>query len=299
MFDKSYKLYLAAKGTRQSTIDDVQGTIKQWNLTVGIEGNEEYCRMEIDAITDEIVWNFTAVNLARNISPNTVRKYLRNIKGLLRHAVKKKWLVTMPDIIMPDEILRNAEDTFTIEEVKRLLKATSMFEGRKIVKIDGACWWTNLITIIYNTAVRSGTALLMEFDWVRGRQLTIRKLPGIKSNYIVPLNDEAICAIGIMRELMERHHQQRIFPWPYRKEYLQRCFKKLCVAAGLPVERQFGFHAIRKHTGSEVAKTNFAAAVKLLGHSDPKVTSRYYLNTEIVCRDAIDAIPKLRVDYDE
>ena len=238
MFDQSYKHYLNAKGTRISTIKDVQETITRWNRIVGSQETDSFQtfgEIDVSEITEELIWRFTARQSVRvdarfkMLSPNTVRKYLRNLKSLLRFAVKRKLLAVMPDMMFPDEELRNAKDTFTRDEIRRLLKATSMFKGKDIAGIDGEIWWRNLMTVIYNTAIRSGTALLMEFDWVQGRQLTIRKSPGVKSDYQVPLNEEAIRAIGTMRELVLPPFKHRIFPWPFRKEYLQKQLKKLCI----------------------------------------------------------------------
>jgi len=291
-FDTTYKQYLSAKGTRASSISDVQSTLNKWNDIIGA--------IALDAIADETIWHFAATLSGQKnakglaFSPNTTRKHLRNIRAILRYALKRRMIGQMPDIIMPKERFRGACDSFTFSEIQTLIQTTSMFKGQEIDGMDAAEWWKQLIVFLYCSACRVGTATKARFDWVHGNRLEIAaNTDGVKTCYDLPLGNEAQSVIGMMRR---SHKESRIFPNPHKREWLHRRFRELCEEAGIPPERRFGFHGIRKHTGSVMATKDFAAAVKLLGHSDPKVTARYYLNPEIVCEKAVERIPPLHHD---
>lgn len=176
----------------------------------------------------------------RTISPNTVRKHLRNLKSVLLHACERKAISVVPVFVMPKERMRNARDTFTRDEIKEILKATKIFHGKPIGGMDAADWWKNLIVFIHATAARVQTVILARWDWLNGNVLQIEKEPGVKTEYELILNNEALRAIGEMRSGIETP-ADHIFPWPYNTRHLHRCFKRLVIAAGLPEHRRFGF----------------------------------------------------------
>ena len=290
LYENSYKIKLEALGRSPQYSADIKCSINKWERIIG--------NVPIESITDEVMNQF-AVGLKKEthrgnpVSPCTVRKTMRDIRTLLNHAIKKDIIPKKPEIIMPGEKYRHAKDAFTFEEIQAILKATSIYAGQiinatQVIKAD--VWWKNLISFVYYTAVRVGTARAIRFDWIDGNTINIQDGEGVKTTYILPLHDEAIAIIKQMREL---HSNDLVFPWPFGRTYMHKCFRLIVIAAGLPKSRWFGFHAIRKHTGSEMAKTDFAAAVKLLGHSTPNVTSQYYMNASQVCSDAIKKIKPL------
>jgi integrase len=292
IFDNWYRPLMVARKRSPESIQSIHATLKLWNETLGGMRVQDIGEMQVLAFIGNRL-EMTGQN-GNAISVNTVRKDLRNLRTILNHAVERNLIGKLPPIEMPQERLRHARDVFTHREILQLLKATSMFKGEMVGDVDAVEWWRNLITFIYATALRIGTATKVKFDWIDGNVLEIQKEHGIKTKYRLNLSREASKVVGGMRQyLTGTPGERRIFPWPYNGRHLHRCFKRLCIAAGLPKERHFGFHGIRKHTAGELAKTDFAAAVLLLGHSDPKVTARYYLNAEQVCAGAVERLRPL------
>jgi integrase len=82
--------------------------------------------------------------------------------------------------------------------------------------------------------------------------------------------------------------------WPFRKHFnLTKMFKRDLAAAGLAAGagERMGMHSLRRYFGTNAARQNFAAAVILLGHSDPKLTRDYLDVTMADQRAAVNNIP--------
>lgn len=288
LFEKQYTMKLIAKGSKERTVWEIQNSLNRWNALFG--------DTPVEAVTDLEMNHFITVlrgttnHRGESISPNTIRKHLRNIKSLLLFARSKGLISALPEISMPKERMRNARDMFTYEEIRKLLAAADVFSGDTVNGMDAVTWWRSLITFLYGTALRISTATSVQFDWIADGLLEIREGEGIKTQYIVPLSYEAEVAVGSMQE---SHKETCIFPWPYHRRHLHRCFKRLVVAAGIPPERQFGFHAIRKHTVTEIGRINPAAASKLAGHTSQDVTNRYYINGIRSCEDVVNELRPL------
>ena len=54
--------------------------------------------------------------------------------------------------------------------------------------------------------------------------------------------------------------------------------------AGLPAERQLGFHGFRKANGTELWKIDSEAAQSNLGHGDRRTTVNHYVAAEALVR---------------
>jgi integrase len=270
-------------------MEDIVCTLNHWEIYMGDTVIGDIDEDAIDRFKIQSLRHIS-YKTKQTQSPNTVRKHLRNIRTLLNAAKKRGVLHDTPGIEMPDEVFRNAEDTFTLEEIKALLKATDVFQGEIINGMDAAEWWKNLIIFIYCTAVRITTAVNIRYDWIHNDMLHIHKLDGVKTAYTIPLNKEAIAVTNYMKPYSV---DGKVFHWVYCERRLWVKLGVLMDAAEFPQERQFAFHAIRKHTASQVMSKNFAAAVKLLGHTDPKVMMRYYACVDQVCADAVHNITPL------
>lgn len=289
LFDESYKTKIIARGRKERTVWEIQNTLNRWN-----DATDD---IAIRAITGEVVNRFlvflksTKNRLGKPVSPNTIRKHLRNLKALLNHAKEKGQINSIPEIPMPKERLRNAKDQFTYEEIKSLIAATDTFVGETVNGMDAPAYWRALIVFVYSTACRIGTVMAARWDWIDGNTMEIASEFGVKTSYVAMLNEEALKVLGEMRQ---SHKESRIFPWPHDMRHLHRCLKKVVVAAGLPEDRQFGFHAIRKHTVTEIAKREgVEAASKFAGHSSVEMTHKYYVDAVRICEGVPETIRPL------
>lgn len=238
------------------------------------------------------------------MSQNTLRKHLRQIQPVIalagpKDSKNKKGLGILqeiPDLEIPQEDYRWAEDTFSLEEIQKWLEASRRQQYADISGVKARIWWELLIRFLYSTGVRIGTLLVMKWHWVNwdNRFVQLEKHPGVKSAYLLPLNHQATETLRTMRDVSPyTRPDDLIFRWDMHERTLWTYAKRQLEQAGIPVERQYSFHALRKHFGSTVAAQNPMAATKALGHSDPAITARYYMNRKILLDNIIEELPQL------
>ena len=91
--------------------------------------------------------------------------------------------------------------------------------------------------------------------------------------------------VGFLLRLKAEGRQSVFFPWCSIGHYrgtLCDTFKKIVIAAGIPPDRQWGLHAIRKGVLREMAYISTAAAQKLAGHQQVATLLNHYVNGDVV-----------------
>ena len=289
---KIYSNHLKNKGTKPSSIDEYRHTVRH---VVEVLGN-----VALDEITTASLKTMCAELLQRpgkykgtRLSPNTVRKDFRNIRAILRHAHKLGMIDSVPEIPFPKERLRKAKGAFSVDEMKRIIEAT---EGRSHIRVYGmnaGFWWKNYLSFLYNTGIRVMTGVLIEWDWIdrENRVITLEERDGVKTTYEFLINDAAARIIDVMRR--SHDHPDYVFPWPMSERHLHRQFRMILRDAGVSTQDGVAFSGIRACFASEMAKESVVAASAGLGHSDHRVTEKYYINQETVARKAVEQLPEI------
>jgi len=142
---------------------------------------------------------------------------------------------------------------------------------------SAACWWRALIDFLYNSELRIGSALFVRRSWISrvNADEGMVEVPGDFYKGGRPhqfyLSPHAMAAIESIPTT------DLIFPWTHTMAHLGRVRKKLLTAAGIPAERQFGFHGIRKASVSEVAMLDLDAARGQAGHASAATTTGSYV----------------------
>ncbi|MCX7428820.1 MAG: site-specific integrase [Planctomycetia bacterium] len=151
-------------------------------------------------------------------------------------------------------------------------------------------WWQTLLVVTHATALRRRSlfaARMGNIDW-NARTLLV---PGgaIKSRrgMVVYLNDAAMVHLRKMRT-----NREKLFPWPFSKEWFDKSFHHLQYEAGIPEAEHFGLHEIRKTVATKLWQVSPEAARLLLGHSRDDVTRKHYVNGENIITRGVNAIPQ-------
>ena len=297
---------LGNKGRDRNTISIYERVVRYWTEIVG--------NIDLAVITEEHIWKFkkglagkSGKKPGTHMVSNTIRKYIRQLAPMLDMAGPKDSknkrglgiLADVPELNPPAEVYRDAEDTLTRDEIKRWIEAAKSRRASDISGVDSSVWWESLLLFLYNTGIRIGAVVQMRWDWIDYERRIIKqeKLPGVKSTYIAVLNREAMEMLDRMKKISPYiGNDDRVFGWDMHPRTLYDHANKQQALAGIPKDRRFKFHAIRKYFGSELAKENLAVATKALGHSNPTVTARYYLNQKQI---VIPAIAKIKPLLDE
>lgn len=232
------------------------------------------------------------------LSPNTVRDhcgYLRLILALAgpRTAHGSPWAATedgllgtdrwgrpreAPRFILPPARPKPPTDNFTLEEIRAWIAACE-HASKPLGSITPADWWRALVRFVYNTGLRIGSVLQLEWSWVHEQNgWAFCVIPG--SAYkggrpkLIVLSPAAVAAL----EPIRAGNHGRIFHWPHTQKTLHRERHRLLRLAGLPPNRRFGFHGLRKATGTQLWRLDPDAAREQLGHSDRRITMEHYVD---------------------
>ncbi|MDR1384787.1 MAG: tyrosine-type recombinase/integrase [Planctomycetaceae bacterium] len=306
LYEKHYLPVLKENNRSVKTINSYTKTVQRWEDTFA-----EKQEPDATKVTKEHVNMFkkhlaTCRGLKGNpFADNTIRRYLRELSPLLavttasgsRDCPGLGLRAAKPKIEMPTEVFRDAEDTLTFEEISAWMEAAKNMKHVPIDGIEYGIWWECFLTLMYNTGIRVGTALKMRWDWVdfRNHIIRIKKADNVKTKYIISLNAEAMEVLKTMQELSKTVTKNSIvFKWGMHSQTIYYHANKHLKAAGIPQERRFKFHSIRKHFGSELMKESLAAAAKGLGHRNQQTALNYYGNSKQMCDPFVERITPIR-----
>jgi integrase len=248
------------------------------------------------------------------------RKHCRHVQSFLNMAGPRvrcgkkdlrrfgAGLVAEPAFIeMPDADEQLPDGDFTHAEVTAILAACKTMTTPHLPSVVPRAWWEALIVFLAATGMRIGATMELEWSMLDGDNLLHvpaaickRRRPDVK--YVHPAaraKIEAIRGVG-----------PRIFPWPNwpnpgATRWLQRQREFLLARAGLPEERQFGFHGFRKYHATELFERDELAARDSLNHRDVETTRTSYANHRRQAdaklrrqKAAIDQLPLFREPLD-
>lgn len=230
--------------------------------------------------------------LAREVRPATVNNIRSKIVALwsflARKSIVPNW-PTVPPVTEPEIVPIAWSDA----EMRCLWAASGRVAGA-IGGIPAAGWLRALHSLIYDTGERISAVMslrLADIDlaggWVNYRART--RKGGRKAN-LTRVHAETVAAIAAIwlpqRELL--------LPWPHHLNYLYGWYARaVLIPAGLPADRLHKFHCLRRTSATRIEALG-GDATKMLGHSDRRVTVKYYLDPrQIPQQFACDLLPRI------
>ncbi|MEO2036091.1 MAG: site-specific integrase [Planctomycetaceae bacterium] len=114
----------------------------------------------LQSVTEATISRFTTLIMA-NRSKFTVGKHLRNLKRMLRWAVRQKLLLECPHIDMPKGVSKGKAKgrAITTEEFERMLSKVAAVVGKKPTES-----WKALLRGLWLSGLRLGEALSLSWD---------------------------------------------------------------------------------------------------------------------------------------
>lgn len=286
--------------------EQYQGTMRLW---VALTGDPQLrvitnatCAAFVASLVSRVDGRYTRYpERGGRLSPNTVRKHCAVIGRCLSLAGEPSrsnrlgagLLEVVPWLEAPPMVLDDP-DGFTVAEVERVLEATRFAKRpEKIPGVSAPAWWAGLILFDHNTGLRLGELLALRWSWIREDEagsswlhVPAEFMKGRRRGRRVYLNRFALAALASIRG-----ERELIFPWPHCPSWLHECRLRILEAAGLPPERRFGFHGLRKRHITEVAMQNAMAAQLTAGHTSARTTIDHYTMREVLV-PALDALPQ-------
>lgn len=239
--------------------------------------------------------DFTDITLARFLehrasyrSPYTAEKERTQLLCLWRFAADRRLIDTRPEVPaapLPDRI----PEAWTVEQLRSLVAAARATRGN-VGDVPAGIWFTSLILTLWETAERVGAVLAClpaDFDSPNLRvRAAYRK--GRRRERIYRLSE------ATSRLVEQARGKDALFSWPMYRGYLWDRYRDVVARAGLGRGRKLAFHQLRRS-----AATHYAAlggdATKLLDHSSPRLTERWYLDSRMLNTgpQACDVLPAI------
>jgi len=272
--------YAARTRPKANTLKLYELAVRQFSLSL-------LRHAEIDDLTEERMEQHVARRQRGGVSQGTIAGEQRKLYALWRFACKQNYLKVWPTshpVRVPSRIPR----AWTVEELRKLFGCTK--HAVDVGSVSGPLWWGALFSALYDTGERISAMLALRWDGVDLDGLTVY-LPaevrkGGQVDRVYPISEQTA---QLLRRLPREY---RPFFWPYDQATMYNRLKRMLTKGGLPSDRRSKFHRIRRSTAShyEAAGGN---AMKLLGHSSPKVTATY-LDPRIVRTESpIDLLPRI------
>jgi integrase len=221
-------------------------------------------------------------------SPYTAEKERSQLCALWRFAADRRIVGEMP-CVPPAPLPERIPHAWSVEQMQALMQAARKSRGY-VGEVQACVWFPALITVLWETAERIGAIMACTPADLSPPVLTVlaeyRK--GGRRDRTYRLSHEA-CALAA-----QACGKDRIFEWPQARTYLWERYRDIVSAAGLGTGRKCGFHQLRRTAASHFAALG-GDPVKLLDHSSPRITQRWYLDRRMTDKDppACDVLPKI------
>jgi len=222
-------------------------------------------------------------------SPYTAEKERSQLLALWRLAADRRLLMDRP-CVPPSPLPDRIPQAWSVDQLQALMRAAAATKGY-VGKIRAGVWYPALISVLWETAERIGAVLacqpadfmpptlLVQAEYRKGgkRDRSYRLSPGT-------------CGL-----LTQACGTRRLLEWPQNHGYLWAKYKDVVSRAGLGHNRKCGFHQLRRSAASHFAALG-GDPVKLLDHSNPRITHKWYLDRRMTDRDPppCDVLPKIQ-----
>lgn len=276
------------------TVREYQCTLNLWDDITGDP--------PLEMISETILRDFTTALTRRTgrngqpISANTIRKHLRHLRALFRELGPRrngKGLGLMADIpyVQMPRAVRQAPVIWTPPQLKQLAEAAKHFHPGPVTgPIPPADWWLVLLRILWNSAVRIGTALALRWEWLQPDGWIAVPPEALKGKhtgrrfYLNTATREHLLRI-------QKTNDGPLLPWSATMMTLQRWRRRLQRLAGLPADEKHGFHAIRRSALSAIARLNPLVARAIAGHAQGDVLLEHYFADDVIVA-TLESLPQ-------
>ena len=243
----------------------------------------------IDDLTDLVLSRFLEHRAAVR-SPFTAEKERSQLLALWRFACDRGFLKQRPEV-PPAPLPERAAIAWSVEELHSLVRAARASRGFAGT-VPMNLFFPALIAVLWETAERVGAIMQSRYEDLSGSTLLIRAeaRKGGKRDRFYHLSAETRAM------LVEAHAPGRpeLLYWPRCHTSLWSKFGDVVARAGLGHGRRMRFHQLRRTAASHFAAAG-GDAVKLLDHSSPRITHRWYLDRRMTDNGPrpCDLLPRL------
>lgn len=228
-------------------------------------------------LDDDLLTTWAVWLMDQGLSIYTVRERCGRVTALWNWLAKRRIVDRFPTFQKP-QAPAPTPIALREDELRRLFHSASKERGR-IEGIPADVWWVSHLAFLYSTAERKSAALAVETSWL-DMEHGICQIPanvrkgGMKTaTYhlwpeIRPLIQACLAAAP---------GRQYVWPWPKSEVAYYNAWRRILRDAGLPDDRKHKAHCLRATHATHRHRAGGDAS-RALGHSDPSVTRKHYLD---------------------
>lgn len=256
---------LRLRGRSQNTTRLYHCTIRAFGRWLGTEPT-------LDDLTDLTLARYLDARAAVR-SPFTAEKERTQLLALWRLACDRGVMRDRP-CVPPTPLPDREPMAWSIEQMQGLMRAAAATRG-DVGGVPAGVWFSALVSVLWESAERIGAMLAVQRADLNPPHLLVRAehRKGGKRDRVYRLSPRAT-------ELLLAAHapgRPELLFWPGCRTYLWRRYADVVARAGLGRGRHLGFHQLRRSAASHFAALGGDAS-KLLDHSSPRITQRWYLD---------------------
>jgi integrase len=281
--------------TDPKTAENYEKALRHWALTTGDPPLEQ--------IDDNVMATYRDLLVkcpgpsGKMLSPNSVRSRLVHIFTLLRKAGPEGYrnrgalgiIPRVPWCKMPRPLYREPK-IVPDRHIAAAYQAAELMTLPNVAGIAPVDWWRAWLVVAFNTGLRVGSLVVLEWahvQWEDGLIVIPPECLKTGRGLTLPL-------LPIMAEHLERIRGERrhVFGWTQSREQLRHLLHDLQNKAGIPPAEHFGMHRVRKTTATKLYAINPKVAQLVLGHTKLDMTTMHYVAGREAMRPAMQALPQ-------
>jgi len=251
----------------------------------------------LERVDHGVLEDFADWRLNEGKAVATVNRDLRQLRAALRWAMRRGYLVSVPDfkeVFIRED--RKQPVVMPEQDFVAIVKSLRNPDLKLVRRPAG--WWRVFLYVAYYLGLRRGEILGLTWTKVSFEMLEVRVLAPTskgRKERVVPMAPDLAGVLQQWRgEQANPGANDAVLPWPYDNyRQLYDDWHMIMKAAGIPD----GEHYVPKNCRSTCASALIAANVPtvvvkdFLGHQSVATTETYYINTKPALRAAANARP--------
>jgi integrase len=215
----------------------------------------------------------------RRPNPRTVKGQWGVIRTLWRYAWDNELIADLPRGVRKLRLPPIVPISWTLAELSLLLAATrsptlDIWTGPDSRRVHVGRFFNAVVRLAHYSGLRRSDLFSATWEQLQpdGRLVVVMEKTQQPHVCRVPL--DTIAALAVIRV----DGDLRLLPWPWRMTRFYEFYRKLLVAAGLPVNRRHSLQMLRRTSATWLEASCPGAASWHLGHSTPALARQHYLD---------------------
>jgi len=305
-FDAAVLPQLDARERRPGTVQIYRDTLTWWRKLTRdppIAGIDQQLVNDFRVQLQDARWRRGICGDWRPLSAWSRTKILRTLRAVLsrlgagtsaRPGEELLRRVPRLELAVPRSAVK---DTWSIEEARTLLAATTQMAVPAMAGCPAGEWWRAFLATAAFTGLRRGTILALR------RRHLVERPDGwwlvIEGDAVSKVRQDTQVAVhrqllGALQRLPGTDPEDLLLPWPFHIRTLWTWHSRLQALAGLPEARQHEIHGWRRWHANRLCELGLPERLEAtrcaLGHSSSAITTGHYLTAHLAL---VRALPDL------